>query len=138
MLGGVAWRHYQNKTLHLAFDKFQKFCLVLGALIVVFWLATDDVVNAYKLTQALAIVAYTATVRRLWTATRTTEAVSFWCIMLLAGITSVYPAIIKDDELAYIYLGRAIPSTLIIIYLILRVKRRMGRQRLMPATQPTT
>ena len=121
---GVVGRHVRDNTLRVAFNPFQKKCLAAGGLIVVFWLFTRNSQIAYLLTQVIALVAYTPTVVRLWTADRNTESLFLWGIVFVACLTALYPAVLLHDKLAWIYLGRAIPSTLVVIVLILRLTRR--------------
>ncbi len=107
-----------------SFSPFQKKCLAAGAVIVTFWCVTRDGDVAYYLTQALALVAYLATVQKLWKAERATEALLFWVIMLLACLASVYPAVFMHDRLAMVYLWRAVPSTAGVVLLIARLQRK--------------
>ena len=124
IFAGVAARHFRDRTWQVAFNRLQKSCLLLGALIVVFWWFYRDGWVSYILTQTLALVAYPPTVVRLWKAERTTEPVFVWLAVLLACLTALYPAIVMQDKLAWIYLARAIPSTTIVLLLIFRLKRR--------------
>lgn len=128
IFAGVIGLHLKDGTLRLAFSSFQKKCLAGGALIAMFWLLTKNSWAAYLLTQALALVAYLPTVHRLWHAQRNTESLFLWGSVLLACLTALYPAIVLRDALAWVYLGRAIPSTIIVVALILRLKRREAAQ----------
>lgn len=119
---GVLATNLRDGTWKIGFNSFQKYCLAGGVLIVVFWFITNEVFWAYILTQVLALVAYSATVKKLWNAERTTEDIYLWVCVLIACLTSIYPAVVKHDMLGWVYLGRAIPSTSLMIYMILRLR----------------
>jgi amino acid transporter len=121
---GVLFVRLRDGDKLFAFNPFQKKCLAAGAVIVVFWCVTGDGERAYYLTQGLAFVGYLATVERLFKAQRNTEPLLFWVLLFLACLASVYPAVFMHDKLAKVYLWRSVPSTAIVIVLILRLKRR--------------
>lgn len=124
ILTGVIATNIRHATLSVAFDRTQRRCLFFGALVAIFWTITREPLVAYVLVQGIALTAYFATVKRLWTATSTTEPMIFWIIMFLAGSCALYPAWIKQDVFAWIYLARGLPSTLFVIYLIWRIKSK--------------
>lgn len=124
IFGGIIVFHLKNNTLKVAFNSFQKKCLMMGGMIVIFWLFTQNGKVAYLLTQILALVAYAPTVERLWTAQKNTDSLFLWSTVFLACLTAIYPAIILQDKLAWIYLGRAIPSTALVIVIIFRLELR--------------
>lgn len=124
ILVGVIATNVRDGTLRVAFDAVQKWCLAGGTAIVAFWALTNQPLIAYILVQCIALVAYAATVRRLWRATRSTEPIFLWVSVLAASLCALYPAWVKNDLYSWIYLARAVPSTAGIVYLILRIKRR--------------
>ena len=125
ILVGVLAANLRYRTLLVAFDEVQKWCLVGGLGIVAFWSITDQPFTSYVLMQCLALVAYIATVKRLWRATQSTEPMFFWVATVLANLCAIYPAWVKHDLFAWIYLARAVPSTMLVIYLIARIKKKM-------------
>ncbi len=127
ILAGVLWVNLRHGTLRVAFDNVQKWCLVSGAIIVVFWLLTNQPLVAYTLVQCIALVAYFATVKRLLRAERCSEPLLLWSAVLGANLCAVYPALVQHDVFAWIYLARAIPSTIFMVYLIARAQRRARR-----------
>ena len=131
---GVIGYHIRERTLTVAFDLFQRKCLAMGAVIVMFWFATREGDIAYYLTQALALIAYIPMVKRLWTAKKPTEPFFLWGLSLVACLTAIYPAVHEQDKLAWVFLSRAIPSSLLVMFLILRLKRR-ERKALRPLIQ---
>lgn len=126
---GVAVRHIRDDTWRLAFSWFQVYCLAAGVVIFIFWLFTNDSVTAYYLTQALALLAHGATIHRLWFSERSTEPLFLWIAVLIANFSAIYPAIVKQDFLAWVYLIRAIPSTSMVVYLIIRLKQKEVREK---------
>ncbi len=124
ILIGVVATNIRYHTLHVAFDRVQKICLASGGAVVLFWFLTKQPLVSYALVQGIALIAYAATVKRLWKAERSTEPLFFWASMLLASLSATYPALVKHDPFAWIYLGRAVPSTMGMIYLIARIKRK--------------
>ncbi|MBP9762000.1 hypothetical protein KBD34_00095 [Patescibacteria group bacterium] len=112
----------------LAFNRVQRFCLGGGAVIVAGWLIArqSHTFIAYCLVQLLGVVAYAATAHKLWRATETTERYMLWACGLGACLAALYPAVVRWDIYSGIYLARAIPSTLGMIWLIWRIKRRMA------------
>ena len=127
ILLGVIAVHIRNRTLGVAFDATQKKCLIAGACIVGFWFITDQILLSYCLIQAIALIGFFATMKKLWRATNNTEPLFFWIILLIINILAVYPAIVKNDIYGWIHLGRAIPSISIVIFLIRRAKQKSRR-----------
>ena len=124
LTGVMAARIRRYRTLAVAFDGVQLTCLAFGALIVLFWCLTKQPLTSYILVQCIALVAYAATVARLWKAMRTTEPLFLWVSVLLANLCAIYPAWVRHDPYSWIYLARAVPSTVGVIWLIVRIKRR--------------
>lgn len=114
-------------TLRVAFSRTQKRCLLAGAGVVVFWALTNHPITSYVLVQCIALVAYLATVAKLRQATKTVEPYYIWVAALLVALCAIYPAWVHESVYSWIYLGRAIPSTIFLIVLIARIKRRMKR-----------
>lgn len=112
----------------LAFNPVQRFCLGSGVAIVAGWLIArqSHTLIAYCFVQLLGVVAYAATAHKLWRATETTERYMLWVCGFMACLAALYPAIVRRDIYSAIYLVRAIPSTLGMIYLVWRIRRRMA------------
>ncbi len=127
ILSGVIAANIRYGTLRVAFDTVQRRCLAGGAVVVAFWFLTNELLIAYVLVQCIALIAYAATVKRLWRAENSTEPIFVWVAVFLATICSLYPAWVKNDPFAWIYLARAVPSTGFVIFLILRIKKRLRR-----------
>jgi hypothetical protein len=128
ILIGVIATNIRYGTLLVVFDATQKWCLLGGAGIVVFWFFTNQPFIAYTLVQLIALMGYFATVKRLLKAEQSTEPLFLWVAVLGANLCALYPAWVKNDLFSWIYLGRAVPSTILVIYLIVRIKRKMRSQ----------
>lgn len=122
ILAGVIAANIRYGTLSVAFDKVQKWCLASGVGVVLFWFLTDQPLQSYVMVQLIALIGYFATMKRLWSAKRSTEPLFVWTAVLFASLCALYPAWVKSDPFAWIFLGRAIPSTAIMIYLIARIR----------------
>ena len=48
-----------------------------------------------------------------------------WWAVFLGCLFAIYPAWVRSDLFAWIYLGRAIPSTALVIFLIWRIEKRL-------------
>jgi len=124
ILSGVIATNIRNRTLSVEFDKTQKWCLAGGAGVVAFWFFTNQPLISYALVQIIALIGYFATAKRLLKAKQSTEPLVLWVVALFANLCAVYPAWVKEDPFSWIYLARAVPSTILIIYLIARIKTR--------------
>lgn len=125
ILSGVIATNIRYHTLKIAFDNVQKICLIAGAMVVGFWYLTDQPLMSYILVQCIGLIAYVSTAKRLWKAKKSTEPLFLWTCVLLANICAIYPALVRNDMFSWIYLARAVPSTILIIYLIARIKQKM-------------
>jgi hypothetical protein len=132
ILIGVTVVAIREHTLTLMFNRVQLICLGLAAIVTVLWFVADAPLLSYTLAQLIAVIAYIATIVRQWgrTATKPEPLLLWWCV-LLANISAIYPAVVDPNAFAWIYLGRAIPSTSILIYVIYR-KHRMYDATLAP------
>ena len=124
ILIGVITTNIRRKTLKVSFDKVQKWCLVGGAGVVIFWMYTGQPLASYTLVQCVALIGYIGTVKRLLRAEKSSEPIFLWVAVLSASVCAIYPAWVKKDIFSWIYIARAIPSTILVIYLIARVKTK--------------
>ena len=120
----VAYR--DDKLKELVFDEVQLGCMVAAGVLVLFWLVTDHPLLSYGLVQFIAVAAYGATIWKQWgdVPERKPEPYLLWCTVLAANLCAVYPAVVEWDPFAAIYLARAVPTTIVMIYVVWR-KRRM-------------
>lgn len=124
ILTSVCAVHVRNGTLHMAFDTIQKWCLVAGGVVTIFWFMTSDHLLSYILVQVIALIGYGATVVRLLRAKYNTEPMAPWILSFFAVLLAIYPAIATNDMFAYIFLGRTIPSISLVIFLMFCAKKR--------------
>lgn len=127
ILTAVLATNAYHGTLRVAFDKTQKRCLLGGLAVLFFWAVTDQPLVSYILVQCIALIAYYATIKRLRKAERTTEPLFLWVSAFLGGLCALYPAWVNNDLFSWIYLGRGIPSTAYIIYLIVEIRGKMQK-----------
>jgi len=123
ILFAVITKNVRDHTLRVTFDRTQSGCILSGLIIVPVWVGTDNHLLSYTLVQCIALVAYYATIKKLRSAETISEPYFFWIIAVATSIAAIYPGWIKRDPYAAIYLGRAIPSTAYILYLIWKIKK---------------
>ena len=123
ILSGVTWTHIRNKTITIAFEPVQKICLGAGGIVVIVWSVTKEPLTSYVLVQIIGLIAYFATIKKLWKLDKSTEPMFNWAAVLIASLLAIYPAWIRKDIFAYIYLVRTIPSTTFMVGLIWYKKR---------------
>ena len=96
----------------------------LGAcgLILFGWWKTKNATLSYCLMQVVALIAYLPTIARVLHADTQTESNILWGAILLSSLVAVPSAIRaykeRQDWLGFVYLGRTIPSNLIMVYLV--------------------
>ena len=90
------------------FKPFEKWYLVLTALIVFYGVYTGDAWNSNILAQVLLGVAYFPTWQNLVTKKCNTESWSGWALNLTASALALYPAFADGNRLAAIYACRAV------------------------------
>ncbi len=131
ILVGIIAFNVKNRQSIIALSGIQLFCILLGVLVAILWLLTEKGLLSYGLVQLIALIAYVATAARLWRATKSTEPISFWAMILLGNFFAIYPGWVKfqtkGELFGFIYLARAIPCTILIIYLIWRIRGRTER-----------
>lgn len=125
ILTGVIATNIRHDTLKVAFDNVQKRCFCASGIAVLVWVITNKPIISYTMVQLVAVSGLFATAARLWRAEKSTEPLFLWVSVFLANLCAAYPAWVHNDIFSWIYLCRAIPSTGIVIYLIVRIKRKM-------------
>lgn len=107
----------------LSINNWQKFALISASVVFIVWIITDNAFVSYVLLQLAALIAYTPVIQKLWNAKKNSESLTFWTSLMLSSVVASYAAYERNDIEAWIYILRAVPSTLLVIILILRVKR---------------
>ena len=123
ILIGVMYTNIRQKRLRISFGRSQRTCLLSGVAIYLLWLITKKPLLSYTLVQLIAVAAYVATVQKLRKSKQSTEPIFLWVAALLGSLAAIYPAWVKHDVFACIYLARAIPSTIVILVLISKGRR---------------
>lgn len=101
------------------FSRFDKGCLIVVLIILLFWFITQNHVITHTLTQGILIIAYFPVIRRQWATRQNGESFMVWIGMLLAPMLSLLSS---KGLLATIYSVRAIICILILMVLMLRVE----------------
>ena len=136
ILIGLVVVNARNGTLSVVFEPVQRASLAFGVAVVGLWCVTAAPLLAYTLVQVIALIGYAVTVKKLWTLTRSTEPLSFWVISFIACCSALYPAWVRMDPFSWIYLARAVPSTLFLSFLIARIKWRMLLRSIPAMSEP--
>ncbi len=109
--------------------RFDKACLLVVSVIVVFWLFTQNHIITNILIQCILVIAYFPVVKRLFETGKNTEPFLIWIGML---VLPVFSLLSSKGFLATVYSVRAIVcvGTLLLIMLWVEIvnKRRMRRQ----------
>lgn len=127
ILSSVMAVNARDRTLRIAFDRVQWLCLAGGAVIVLFWAATDEPLLSYILVQGIAVVGYSATARKLWRARKSSEPLAIWVAFFLSNLTALYPAWAKNDLYSWIFVSRSGSTVGLVVFLIARIKWRARR-----------
>lgn len=112
------------------FTRFDKGCLVVVMIIVVFWIFTQNHKLTNLLIQAILVIAYFPVVRRLLQSQENTEPFSVWIGMLVAPSIALLSS---KGTLASIYSIRAIICVGLLLLLMIRIEflsKRRKRQSL--------
>ena len=127
MLVGAFVVEVRDHSVRVEFDAVQKRCLLMGALIVLFWMISENRIVSYVLVQLVAVAGYAATIDRLARASHATEPLVPWVLSFLGSMLALYPALTTGDVFSCIFLMRTIPSISLVIFLIVLTKRRSRR-----------
>jgi hypothetical protein len=112
-----------QKKLRIELNSFQRITIFASLLILVFWFVTKDQFTAYILLQISALIGYIPIIKKLWRAKENPDSLVFWGSLFLSTCVASYAAYEKNDTQSWIYIIRAIPSTLIVILLMIRAER---------------
>ena len=118
-----------QKKLRIEVNLFQRITILVSFLILAFWFVTKDQLTAYVLLQISALISYIPVIRNLWKAEKNRDSIVFWGSLFLSTCVASYAAYERDDVQSWIYIIRAIPSTLVVVLLMLRVELRQKASR---------
>jgi len=106
------------------FTPFDKGCLIVVTLIIVFWFFTQNHLITNFLIQAILIIGYFPVVKRMWETKSNTESFSIWILMLIAPAISLLSS---RGFLASLYSWRAIACVSLLLLIMISVKQ-FGKQ----------
>src|SRR3989338_2331530 len=111
-----------QKKLYIEVNLFQRITILVSFLIIVFWFITKDQLISYILLQISALISYIPVVRNLWKAEKNRDSIVFWSSLFLSTCVASYAAHERNDMQLWIYIIRAIPSTMIVLILMVRIE----------------
>ena len=111
----ISARHEPER---LRLKRFDWWCLVAAAAIVVLWIATGANVAANLLLQVLMCIGYSPTFKHLYQEKRNTEPFDSWIANLCISTLSLIPPLLSRpcDWLGVVYAGRAVVCVVIILF----------------------
>ena len=116
-----------QKKLHIEINIFQRITILVSVLILVFWLITKDQLISYVLLQVSALISYIPVIKNLWKAERNRDSIIFWGSLFLSTCVASYAAYERNDIQSWIYIARAIPSTITVLVLMIRIELKALR-----------
>ena len=118
----VVSKNLWEGNLSADFTPFHIICMIISLVILIFWKLTKTHNTSFILMQVVAVIAYLPMVIRILNAKEQTESNVLWIAILVASMTAipkVWNGYKKDkDWLSLVYIGRVIPSNLVVVYLI--------------------
>jgi hypothetical protein len=103
------------------FNRFDLGCLLVVALIVVFWFITHNHVITHLLVQGILVIAYFPVVSRMIRTRENNESYLIWGGMLAASVLALFST---EGGLANIYTIRAVVSILLLMGLMVWVDKK--------------
>lgn len=113
-----------ERRLHIEVNKFQRATIIASALIIGFWFISKDQLTSYILLQVSALISYIPVVKNLSKAEKNKDSLIFWISLFLSTCVACYAAYERNDLQSWIYIGRALPSTLTVVILMIRIEIR--------------
>jgi hypothetical protein len=102
------------------FNRFDLGCLLVVALIVVFWFITRNNVTTHLMVQGILVIAYFPVVNRMIRTRENNESYLLWGGMLLAALLALLST---EGSLALIYTARAVVCIVMLMMIMLWVDR---------------
>ena len=123
-------RLIKDGKLSVELNKPQRRTIYASIVILIFWVITRDHLTAYILLQASILIGYVAMVKKFWNwQGKNPDSITFWLLNFLGTLVAVYAAIERNDLESWIYILRALPCMLFLIFILLRLEMRMKRQQ---------
>jgi hypothetical protein len=118
-----------EKKLQVELTVFQRITVGTSFLVLIFWAITNDPFTAYVLLQVSALIGYIPVIQKLWGAKRNHDSIIFWGSLFFSTLVGCYAAYEKNDIQSWIYIGRALPSTLAVLVLMLIAESKQKANR---------
>ncbi|MCB9809230.1 hypothetical protein H6776_02415 [Candidatus Nomurabacteria bacterium] len=115
-----------EKRFGVEFTRFQKWTVAISGIILIFWCITEDHLISYSLLQLSALIAYIPVIKKLWGAKHNPESLIFWGSLFLSTCVASYAAWERQDLESWIYIGRAIPASGTVLFLLIRLQLKYG------------
>lgn len=112
----------------LLFKPFEKYYLGGAVVIVVYEVLSGNEWHSNVFTQILISFGYFPTIQNLIEERRNTESFWTWGLGMLAGILSLYPAIVEGNTLATLYSARTIALVAIIMSFMIHYQRHSKKR----------
>lgn len=107
--------------LKISFSKSHKYTIAASFLVLVYWLFTKDSFSAYVALQLSALIGYIPMVEMLMSG-KNKDSLFFWTSIFLSALVAAYAAYQRSDLEAWIYIARALLSTGLVLYLMIRLQ----------------
>lgn len=118
-----------QKKLSIEVNLFQRITILVSLIILLFWFITKDQLTAYILLQISALVSYIPVIKNLWNAEKNRDSIMFWGSLFLSTCVASYAAYERNDIQSWIYIIRAIPSTMVVLLMMIRIELRQKALR---------
>lgn len=113
----------------IVFNNLQKGCLLFCLGIVMVWFITDNPFVSYVLLQINALISYLPVYERNLKAQRNQDSFILWTSILFSNIVASYAVWEKGDLESWIFIARAVPSTLLVVLLMVRLELKTTKYR---------
>ena len=113
-----------QKKLHLEVNVFQRWVIFIALVVLIFWFVTKDQLTSYVILQVSALLSYIPVYKNLYKADKNKDSLVFWSTLFLSTCVAAYAAYEKNDMQSWIYIGRAVPSSLGVVILMLKIDLR--------------
>lgn len=117
---------YRTNSMKAEFTPSQKKMVIASVIILIFWAISKNAFVSYALLQVCALLAYGPVIEKLWGAKKNPESIIFWGSLFLSTCVAAYAAYEKSDLESWIYIARAVPSSLLVLVLLIRLELKYG------------
>jgi hypothetical protein len=111
-----------QKKLKVEFNPFQWIMIFAAVIVLVFWSLTKDQFTAYVLLQISSLIGYIPVYKKLWGSKENRDSFVLWGAIFLSSCVASYAAYERNDLQSWIYIIRAVPSTMVVILLMVRIE----------------